>query len=170
MWDVHTWGWFWFSCRQNLSPFKQDFLTLENNIKILIIFSVFFLPLHGEAVWHLENDHLRAGESSGALMTGALHVLPVDDGWSGAAWSKKSHSVCDPQVFVSLLGTVDRNCSLEQPELPDIQRFIGLHLSHLLSSSGVSKIQLELHSAVWSGCVDTGSPAVFLLSPCILVT
>lgn len=58
---------------------------LENNVKVLITFNAFFLPLHGKAVCYLENDHFRAGESSGALMTVALHILPVDDGWCGAA-------------------------------------------------------------------------------------
>lgn len=58
---------------------------LENNSRVLKNLSAFFLPLHGETVWYLENYHLKAGESSGALMTVARHVLPVDDGWCGAA-------------------------------------------------------------------------------------
>lgn len=72
---------------KTLGPFKHDFLmntALENNVKVPKIFNAFFLPLHAEAVWYLENDQLRAGESSGALMTVVLHVLPVDDGWCGA--------------------------------------------------------------------------------------
>lgn len=57
---------------------------LENSIKFLIIsYALFFFFPLSEAVLmmcYLAKDHLRAGESSGGLMTVALHILPVGDG------------------------------------------------------------------------------------------
>jgi len=98
--------------------------TLENNIKVLIIcaaFFFFFAP-RGEAVLmmcYLAKDCLRAGESSGGLVTVGSHVLPVGDGWCVAGENKSSHFVDVPQVllfpyFGLWMGTV------EQPELPNI--------------------------------------------------